>query len=62
MEVLLNQAGINTKHSSEIMDNKWKKYIWNATFNPLSAAMGVSVGEILDNQHLRLIAEKFVWK
>ncbi|MBO9129439.1 2-dehydropantoate 2-reductase [Bacillus sp. 165] len=55
---LLNASGIRTKHSSEIMENKWKKYIWNATFNPLSAALGVNVGEILDNEDLRLIAER----
>lgn len=58
IETLLNGAGIHTKHSSEIMNNKWKKYIWNVTFNPLSAVMGVNVGEILDNEHLRIIAEK----
>jgi 2-dehydropantoate 2-reductase len=56
--VILNDSGINTRHSSKIMNSKWKKYIWNVTFNPLSAALGVGVGEILDQKNLRAIAKK----
>jgi 2-dehydropantoate 2-reductase len=55
---ILNESGINTRYSSEIMNSKWKKYIWNVTFNPLSAVLGVSVGEILDQKNLRAIAKK----
>ena len=56
--VMFNDSGINTRHSTKIMNSKWKKYIWNVTFNPLSAAFGVSVGEILDQKNLLAIAKK----
>ena len=35
---------------------KWKKYLWNLIFNPLSAATDRSVGQILDDPYLRQIA------
>lgn len=54
----LKDSGIFAKHSSTILYNKWKKYIWNVTFNPLSAAMEASTGDILDQPNLRALAEK----
>lgn len=54
----LKDSGIFAKHSSTILYNKWKKYIWNVTFNPLSAAMEASTGDILDQTNLRTLAEK----
>lgn len=51
------QAGIDTRHSGKIIERKWKKLLWNITFNPLSAVSTAKVGEILDNEHLRKTAE-----
>ncbi|GAA0485899.1 2-dehydropantoate 2-reductase [Salinibacillus aidingensis] len=48
----LNQAGIDTVQSRHILERKWKKLLWNATFNPLSAAAGARVGQILDDKYL----------
>lgn len=53
---LLNEAGIPTRISSQILLRKWKKYLWNLLFNPLSAATDRSVGQILDDPYLREIA------
>src|SRR5699024_4090785 len=30
-------AGIETKHAENVLEKKWKKLLWNITFNPLSA-------------------------
>ncbi|MFC7062131.1 ketopantoate reductase family protein [Halobacillus seohaensis] len=50
------KAGIETIHSSNILEKKWNKLLWNVTFNPLSAASGARVGEILDDEPLRKTA------
>ncbi|WP_273852641.1 ketopantoate reductase family protein [Guptibacillus spartinae] len=54
---LFNEAGIQSKTSSNIMRAKWKKLLWNVTFNPLSAYAGVTVGQIVDHPKLRETAE-----
>ncbi|WP_180954443.1 ketopantoate reductase family protein [Bacillus sp. V5-8f] len=54
---LFQNAGIETYQSSNIMNQKWKKLLWNVTFNPLSAVAGTQVGEILDDAGLRVTAE-----
>lgn len=46
---LFNQAGIQTYSSSKVLEVKWKKLLWNVTFNPLTALMLSSVGELLDD-------------
>lgn len=48
-----DKAGIDIKQTDKIMERKWKKLLWNVTFNPLSALMSVRVGEVLDDKHLR---------
>ncbi|MCA0990540.1 ketopantoate reductase family protein [Pseudalkalibacillus hwajinpoensis] len=55
---LFNEAGIQSKTSSNIMRDKWKKLLWNVTFNPLSAYAGVTVGQIINQPELREIAER----
>jgi 2-dehydropantoate 2-reductase len=55
---LFNEAGIQAKTSSNIMRAKWKKLLWNVTFNPLSAYAGVTVGQIINEPELREIAER----
>ncbi|MGP4061025.1 ketopantoate reductase family protein [Halobacillus sp. H74] len=54
---LLQEAGVDTVPSGNILSKKWNKLMWNATFNPLSALSGARVGEILDDDHLRKTAE-----
>ncbi|MFC0273886.1 ketopantoate reductase family protein [Metabacillus herbersteinensis] len=54
---MFQQAGVHTTHSDAILEEKWKKFVWNATFNPLSAVSCAEVGEILDDPNLRKTAE-----
>lgn len=53
---LFNEAKIPANSSRQIMLRKWKKYLWNLIFNPLSAATDKTIGQILDDPHLREIA------
>ncbi|GAB3805218.1 ketopantoate reductase family protein [Virgibacillus kimchii] len=55
---IFQQAGINTKHTSNILDKKWRKFLWNITFNPLSAIANAGIGDIIDHDTLRQTAEK----
>lgn len=55
---LFNEAHIDTSTKDTIMEQKWKKFLWNATFNPLAALSTATVGEILDDEELRKTAEK----
>ncbi|WP_163527076.1 ketopantoate reductase family protein [Halobacillus ihumii] len=50
-------AGIDAVHSGQILKRKWDKLLWNVTFNPLAAASGARVGQILDDPPLRKTAE-----
>ncbi|WP_257350400.1 ketopantoate reductase family protein [Pseudalkalibacillus decolorationis] len=52
-----NHAGVKSWFSSDIMTAKWKKLLWNITFNPLSAVVNADVGQILDDPLLRQTAE-----
>ncbi|MEJ8765533.1 2-dehydropantoate 2-reductase [Oceanobacillus sp. HCA-5259] len=54
---IFQNAGIDAKHSRNILARKWKKLLWNITFNPLSAISTARVGDILDNEELRKTAE-----
>ncbi|WP_200416073.1 ketopantoate reductase family protein [Virgibacillus salexigens] len=53
---LFQAAGIDSVYAQSIMENKWRKLIWNVTFNPLSAILNANVGEILANEELRYTA------
>ncbi|WP_085993048.1 ketopantoate reductase family protein [Oceanobacillus senegalensis] len=53
----LQKTGIDTKHTGNILEKKWRKFLWNITFNPLSAITTATIGEILDDKHLRKTAE-----
>ncbi|RBP90704.1 ketopantoate reductase [Cytobacillus firmus] len=54
---LFTKSDIPAKVSDHILQAKWKKYIWNITFNPLSAVTGASVGDILDSPELKKLAK-----
>ncbi|WP_079527623.1 ketopantoate reductase family protein [Halobacillus hunanensis] len=49
-------AGVDAVHSGQILKRKWDKLLWNVTFNPLAAASGAKVGQILDDPSLRKTA------
>lgn len=53
---LFNSAGIITNTSSKILEMKWKKLIWNVTFNPLTALIESPIGAIYDDKGLNQIA------
>lgn len=55
---LFKQAKVEIRLASNILRNKWNKLLWNVTFNPLSALMEVRVGEILEKESLRSVAEQ----
>src|SRR5699024_5693795 len=50
---MFKKADLDIKQTNKIMERKWKKLLWNVTFNPLSALMSVRVGEILEDSNLR---------
>ncbi|GAB3055394.1 ketopantoate reductase family protein [Virgibacillus ainsalahensis] len=57
MANLLFSSGIDTSYTGNILEKKWRKLLWNITFNPLSAAAEARVGEVLDSHELRHSAE-----
>ncbi|WP_165822333.1 ketopantoate reductase family protein [Paenibacillus montanisoli] len=57
---LFNKAGLNCSQSLNIVETKWVKYLWNVTFNPLSALKMATVGDIPDDAELRRWAEEIL--
>jgi 2-dehydropantoate 2-reductase len=53
---LLNTANIETFTSSNILEIKWKKLLWNVSFNPLTALIESNVGAIFDDEGLNATA------
>ncbi len=47
----LNQVGIPTDLTQNIMGYIWGKTLYNCALNPLGAILGVTYGELADNQH-----------
>lgn len=54
---IFNGAGIDAIATDDIAASKWRKAVWNATFNPIAALSLANVGEILDDKELRHTAE-----
>ncbi|OLS40331.1 ketopantoate reductase family protein [Bacillus sp. MRMR6] len=55
---IFNDAKIDTFPSANVLEVKWKKLLWNITFNPLTALIEENVGAIFEHQGLRNIAIK----
>lgn len=55
---ICNEAEIHVHLSNHIMEAKWKKLIWNVTFNPLSALIEDSIASILDDEGLLAAAKR----
>jgi 2-dehydropantoate 2-reductase len=49
---LFNSANIVTYTSSNIVEMKWRKLIWNVTFNPLTTLIESPIGAIYDDEGL----------
>ncbi len=45
----LTEAGIPSKALPDMIDGKWRKLLWNAAFNPVTALTGKSVGDAIQN-------------
>ncbi|WP_246945205.1 ketopantoate reductase family protein [Bacillus pinisoli] len=55
---VFQNAGINCMLTDNIMRKKWEKLLWNVAFNPLSTVSEATVGEILDHEDLRKVADQ----
>lgn len=55
---VFQQLKVNAEYTNKILEKKWKKLVWNATFNTISSVAETSVGEILDSPFLSEIANK----
>ena len=49
-------AGVETRVSTDILSVKWRKLIWNASFNPLTALTGRRVLELIEDDDSRTLA------
>ncbi|UCC93844.1 MAG: 2-dehydropantoate 2-reductase [Thermoplasmata archaeon] len=50
-------AGVDTKVTQDVRTVKWRKLIWNASFNPIAALTGMRVLEIIEDDASRSVAE-----
>jgi 2-dehydropantoate 2-reductase len=50
-------VGVGTRASSDILSVKWRKLIWNASFNPLTALTGRRVLDLIEDDDSRSLAE-----
>jgi len=50
-------AGVGTRVSADIRTVKWRKLIWNASFNPLTALTGRRVLDLVEDDDTRSLAE-----
>ncbi len=56
----LNEAGIKTVYSENILEKVWRKLIINAAINPLSAIYEVKNGQLIENEVIKSIMRKIV--
>jgi 2-dehydropantoate 2-reductase len=57
---MLDDAGIPTKTSTNIMRDIWHKALYSIALNPLSALLEVPYGDIADNPNTRWLVEKMI--
>jgi 2-dehydropantoate 2-reductase len=58
VNAMFNSATILSSIASNVLQMKWKKLLWNVTFNPLSALIESEVGSVLDHDGLYETAER----
>jgi 2-dehydropantoate 2-reductase len=56
--LVFKKSGVTCIITEQIMRKKWEKLLWNVTFNPLSTVSESTVGEILDHEHLSMVAHQ----
>lgn len=59
-ETMLKKAGIEVIVSNNIQLARWKKYIWNCTFNIIAAITGLSLDKLLADSYLRELCRKTI--
>ncbi len=50
---IMADAGIPCRYSDAVQASLWAKAIYNCALNPLGALLGVTYGELADNEHTR---------
>lgn len=50
-------ADVETRVSSDIGSVKWRKLVWNASFNPITALTGRRVLDLIEDDNARTLAE-----
>jgi 2-dehydropantoate 2-reductase len=55
---IFNAAKIEIYPSANVLEVKWKKLLWNVTFNPLTAVIEEKVGTVFEHQALKNTAIK----
>ncbi|MBN2329385.1 MAG: 2-dehydropantoate 2-reductase [Candidatus Omnitrophica bacterium] len=56
----LREAGIPTEATDQLEQYVWAKILYNAALNPLGALLGVTYGELADNQETRSIMNRII--
>ncbi|MEH7247804.1 ketopantoate reductase family protein [Neobacillus niacini] len=56
LSTVFKNAQIPVKYMDDIMQRKWRKYLFSMLFNPLSAVTDKTIGHIIENPHLKEIA------
>lgn len=59
-ESILKKAGIETVVADNIQLARWKKYIWNCTFNIIAAITGLSLDKILIDPYLKELCKNTI--
>ncbi|MDR0453187.1 MAG: 2-dehydropantoate 2-reductase [Deferribacteraceae bacterium] len=54
---LFLSAGVQCGISDDIKSFLWKKLVWNIMYNPLSAVLGGTCGDLVSNVHTRRVME-----
>ncbi len=55
---IFNCAGISSKHSKDIVKDQWRKLLFNAVSNPLTALFGYTYGRFLEDKTAVILAKK----
>ena len=59
-ESILKKAGVEVVVTDNIQLARWKKYIWNCTFNIIAAITGLSLDKILADSYLKELCKKTI--
>ncbi|KKP87313.1 MAG: 2-dehydropantoate 2-reductase [Candidatus Roizmanbacteria bacterium GW2011_GWA2_35_8] len=59
-ELILRKTGIEVIIANNIQLARWKKYIWNCTFNIIAGITGLSLDKILADSYLKDLCKKTI--